>query len=109
MNNFFKSDEERNLWIRLNAERIMYGQKMLNCVVGEGMGDIKTQYTPMGISYNQLVYDEKFSTALRYSLEELLLPEDELFILSQNRNVRIISEIFEHYNKKGIEPLHEEF
>lgn len=76
---FFDSEKDRNLWIKLNAERIQY---MDFVVTNEkkDLGDINIPYSPMWISKNQLEYDEKNSNKLRFTLEEFLLMSDkELF------------------------------
>ncbi len=87
MSKFFKTDSERALWIKLNAERQIEWEKNLTYF------DKKTQThkptiqalnprtleTALEISERQLEYDEKHKDNLRYSLEELLtLNNDEL-------------------------------
>jgi len=86
-NKFFKLESERQLWIKLNAERQIEWEKGLRYF------DKKTQtYKPtlqalnprtmeeaLEISRNQLNYDEKNKDLPRYSLEELLMLDiDEL-------------------------------
>lgn len=76
---FFNNEKDRNLWIKLNAERIQY---MDFVVTNEkkDLGDINTPYSPMWISKNQLEYDENNSNELRFTLEQFLLMSDkELF------------------------------
>jgi len=76
---FFNSENDRNLWIRLNAERIQYMDFVVTNVKTD-LGDINTPHTPMWISKNQLEYDEKNSNELRFTLEQFLLLSDrELF------------------------------
>ena len=78
-NKFFKKESDRSLWIKLNAERILY---MSIITGGENteLGDINTPYTPMWISKNQLEHDEKYEDKLRFTLEEFLTMDDkELF------------------------------
>ncbi len=92
---FFKSEDERQLWIRLNAERIQYSHKVLNGI-DEGLGDIDTQYSHMWISNNQLIYDEHNCDAPRFSFEELLtLSQQQLLRLNEDRNKEIIRKMFE--------------
>jgi hypothetical protein len=93
--NFFNSEKDRMLWVKLNAERIQYSNKILNNE-DTPMGEIGTPYTCMQISLNQLEYDENNCDAPRFSLEELvvLLP-NELFGLAKVRNIERIREIFE--------------
>lgn len=83
--NFFKDNEERLLWIRLNAERIQYSTKKLNHK-DVPMGKIGELNSYMQISLNQLTYDESVRGELRLSFEELVLPHEELFKLSQNKS-----------------------
>jgi hypothetical protein len=87
--NFFKNKNERLLWIKLNAERIQYENKVRNNQDNE-LGDIDTQFSYMNISKNQLTYDENECDAPRYSFEELfLLTPKELLKLSEERtNIR---------------------
>jgi len=84
---FFKDESERLLWIRLNAERLQYSEKMLNNKLNEIA--IRNGVEPlsfMQVSANQLEYDEIKRNAPRFSFEELLLSEEELFRLTKNRN-----------------------
>jgi hypothetical protein len=83
--NFFKDNEERLLWIRLNAEHLQYSTKKLNnkdIPIGK-IGEIDSC---MQISLNQLIFDESTRNKPRLSFEELVLPHEELFKLSQNRS-----------------------
>lgn len=78
-NKFFNTEKDRNLWIKLNAERIRYMNLVIN-EKEEDLGDVNTPYTPLWISNNQLVFDENNSNELRFTLEEfLLLTDKELF------------------------------
>jgi hypothetical protein len=95
--NFFKSDTERQLWIKLNAERIRYDNNITNRIVDEDLGSIDKQYSPMWISNNQLEYDEHERQALRFSFEELLtLTPQELYKLAEERNLAKIKTLFEN-------------
>jgi len=81
---FFRSGSERNLWIRLNAERLQYGDRVRERKESP-MGSVDKPHTYMWISNNQLEYDEHERRAPRFSLEELLLSPAELFRLEQQR------------------------
>jgi len=81
---FFRSESERNLWIRLNAERLQYGDKIRKRKES-AMGSVDEPHTYMWISRNQLDYDEHERRAPRFSLEELLLSPAELFRLEKQR------------------------
>jgi hypothetical protein len=99
--NFFKSDTERNLWIKLNAERIRYSNKVANRIDEEDLGDIDKPFSPMWISNNQLEFDEHEREALRFSFEELLtLSQEELFRLSVERNKEKIKLLFDNFFNK---------
>jgi len=93
---FFRDEEQRNLWIKLNAERIRYSQKILNNRDINDLGDIDTPYTHLWVSNNQLVYDEHQRDQPRFSLEELAaMSQEDLLRLSEERNKEIIKEIFD--------------
>ena len=81
---FFRSESERSLWIRLNAERLQYGNRIMNRKESP-MGSVDEPHTYMWISKNQLDYDEHQRKAPRFSLEELLLSPADLFRLEQQR------------------------
>lgn len=81
---FFRRESERNLWIRLNAERLQYGDKIRKRKES-AMGSVDEPHTYMWISRNQLDYDEHERRAPRFSLEELLLSPAELFRLEKQR------------------------
>ena len=88
---FFRTEEERNLWIRLNAERIQFILQMKNSI--EDFEKCKR------MSLNQLEYDEKNRTILRYRLEDLLLySPQELYNIELKREEDIINKIFEEDN-----------
>lgn len=73
---FFDKESDRSLWIKLNAERIVY----MGIITGDEnaeLGDINTPHTPMWISKNQLEHDEKYEDKLRFSLEEFLTMSDK--------------------------------
>ena len=76
MKNFFKIETDRLLWIRLNAERMIYAQKK-DGQTDLPLGELGEPFSLMQISANQLEYDEKICDTPRYSLEELVLPHDE--------------------------------
>lgn len=92
---FFKCDADRNLWIRLNAERIRYSQKILNKINEPDLGNVDKEYSHLWVSNNQLEYDEISCDAPRFSLEELSgLSHEELFRLNEKKNIKIIESIF---------------
>jgi len=99
MNKFFKSDSERDLWIKLNAERIIFSDIML----GRTSRGIDVA---MKISENQLKYDEEKSKEPRLSLAELLLSDEEVYYLSKNRTERKTDEFLKSFKSK-IDPLQE--
>ena len=68
---FFKDEEERNLWVRLNAERIRHFQKTVNNQDQPDLGSIEIPYSHLWVSNNQLTYDEYMNTKPRFTLEEL--------------------------------------
>lgn len=89
MSKIFKSETDRNLWIKLNAERIQYNFKIRNAKEKDDF-DICLR-----ISENQLKYDENENTAPRYSMEELLtLTPKELYQLQNKKEQNIIDRIY---------------
>ncbi len=82
--NFFRNKGERELWIRLNAERIQYRNKMLNSEE-QPFGSVSEPQSCMWISGNQLIYDEQCRESPRFSFEELLLTREELLRLEIKR------------------------
>lgn len=99
---FFNSDEERKIWIRINAELIQYTQKLINGINNE-IGKINLPYSPMWISNNQLTYDEYECDAPRFSLDELLsLSISELFKLNQQREEDEIQRMFLECKKNNL-------
>ena len=82
---FFRSESERSLWIRLNAERLQYSDRVLKRKESP-MGSVDEPHTYMWISKNQLDYDEHQRTAPRFSMEELLLSPSELFSLELQKD-----------------------
>jgi hypothetical protein len=88
--NFFKTENERLLWIKLNAERIQYENKVKNNQDNE-LGDINEQFSYMNISKNQLTYDENECDAPRYSFDELLLltPKELLGLSEEKTKVKL--------------------
>jgi hypothetical protein len=91
--NFFKSESERSLWIKLNAERLSY-KTYLSGGERKEIGNINDVLSHMSQSNNQLLYDENVGGNLRFTLEELLLPEEDLFYLAKNRDERVMNELF---------------
>jgi hypothetical protein len=81
---FFRNKSERDLWIRLNAERIQYSDKMRKCEE-QPFGSVSEPHSYMWISKNQLDYDELMCKAPRYYFEELLMTREELFQLENER------------------------
>ena len=84
--NFFKSDEDRILWIRLNAEHQIDWEKGLTYFDTKTGRNMLTQQAlhprsmdeAMRIAKNQLEYDEE-NGELRFTLEEyLILNNDQL-------------------------------
>jgi hypothetical protein len=95
--NFFKDENQRNLWIRLNAEHIHYVAKKLNKIDFKQnleIGKLGEPFSCMQISANQLDYDEHMCDAPRFSFEELVLPHDELLRLEKKRNGETIKKMF---------------
>jgi hypothetical protein len=91
--NFFKNEQDRLLWIRLNAERMQYAFKVRDNQDVE-LGEFDEAFSLMQTSQNQLEYDEATSDAPRYSLEELVLPHNELLRLTDNRSKKKLTEMF---------------
>lgn len=89
----FRNIEDRNLWIRLNAERIIEaGRKNNNREMP--MGAIDIAWTAMYISNNQLTADEN-KGELRFSMEELSsLQFDELEDIHVARNKKTLQKLF---------------
>jgi len=79
-NKFFKTESERELWIKLNAERQIEWEKGLTYFDRETQThkptlqalNPRTISEALEISKNQLEYDEKNNDNPRYSLEEML-------------------------------------
>ena len=91
---FFKDEDERNLWLRLNAEHIRYSTNIVNETENEDLGNIETPYSPYWVSHNQLMYDEKYCDAPRLTLEELSsLSHEELFALVRKKNRETLKRI----------------
>lgn len=84
---FFKSEADRNLWIKFNAELIQHFQKIINHKVNEELGEIDKPYSCMWVSKNQLEYDEHECDAPRFSLEQLLtLDFDDLIKIARQKH-----------------------
>ena len=77
---FFKSESERELWIKLNAERQIEWEKGLTYFDNKTQTNKptlqarnpRTMQEALEISKRQLEYDEKNKDKPRYSLEEML-------------------------------------
>jgi len=92
---FFRDTEQRNLWIRLNAEHICYCQKVINNIDKQDLGSIDIPYSHLWVSNNQLIYDEYMRDQPRMSLAELsAISHEELLQLSQERMKQTIDELF---------------
>jgi hypothetical protein len=92
---FFKSESERNLWVKLNAEVIRY---YFHDKEREDLGDINTPFSYMWISNNQLTYDEHECDAPRFSFEELLtLDFSDLIKISRKQNQDFPMKTFPEY------------
>ena len=82
--NLFRNDEDRQLWIKLNAERQIEWEKSLtwfNSKTGNHEPTLQAKNPrsieeALEVSKRQLEYDEKIGK-LRYTLEELLLLKNE--------------------------------
>lgn len=70
--NFFRNEKERDIWIRINAEVIMYSRKK-RCHEDVPMGSVDAEQTCLWISKNQLDFDENNLDAPRFSLEQLIM------------------------------------
>ena len=93
---FFKDEEERNLWVRLNAERIRHFQKTVNNQDQPDLGSIEIPYSHLWVSNNQLTYDEYMNTKPRFTLEELAaMNHDDLLVLGEERSRETIKKIFD--------------
>jgi len=96
MAKFFKDEKQRNLWIRLNAEHIRYGEKIVNNIDKPDLGAVDKPYSPLWVSNNQLKYDEEHRDAPRFSLAELsAVSQDELVKMTRERNRETIKTLFE--------------
>ena len=93
--NFFRTESERNLWLRLNAELIRHLEKTRYNRDEEELGAIDKEYSHLWVSNNQLTYDEYMDDEPRFSLEELLgMDDEELVNLSDRRNSESIEKLF---------------
>ena len=98
---FFKSETERNLWIKLNAERIRYANKIANRIDEEDLGDIDRPFTPMWVSNNQLEFDEHEREELRFSFEELItLSQENLYKLANERTRTVVNQLYRDFFDK---------
>lgn len=95
---FFKSESERDLWVKLNAEVIRYFHETTNNVSRKELGDVNTPHSYMWISDNQLTYDEYECDAPRFSFEELLTLEyKDLIKITRKQNMEFIEKTFPEY------------
>lgn len=93
---FFRDEEQRNLWLRLNAERIRYARNRYFYLHSDDLGSIDKPNTPLWISNNQLTYDEYVSDAPRLSLVELSsMSHENLLILSEERESETMKKIWD--------------
>lgn len=98
--NFFKNENERNIWIKLNAEHIHFKIKMAGHKEIK-MGSINEEHTCMWISRNQCEYDEHECEALRFSFEELLLlSPTELYHLDKKREKEKVRKMLEEFSSE---------
>lgn len=88
----FRSAADRNLYIRLNAERIDEFHQKVNRGA-PNMGAVDAPYSSMWISNNQVEYDEK-QGKLRFSMEQLLTLGPEDFLVLQQEHIREWGEKF---------------
>ncbi|MFA5366337.1 MAG: hypothetical protein WC333_00240 [Dehalococcoidia bacterium] len=102
--NFFNSEKERDIWVKINAELVQYRNKMIN--LEKPMGGVDIRHSCMWVSNNQLTYDELECDKPRFSLEEFLtLTIPQLFELAEKRQDEEMLEIF---NKCEAQRLREE-
>ena len=93
---FFDDEEKRNLWVRLNAERIRHAHNHYNHPTTDDLGDLDKPNSPYWISNNQLTYDEYIEDQPRLSLEELsVMNHDDLRILSEKRESDVMQKIWD--------------
>jgi len=93
----FNSDGDRNLWIKLNAERmILFDKNSYDEKTGKPYYNAlhpRSMDAAMEISARQCEYDEK-QGKLRYSLEELLtLDYDGLKAISDKKHKELIDKM----------------
>jgi len=87
---FFNTDADRDLWIKLNAERISYFNRTVLKESAQDLGSVDKIHSCMYISNNQLDYDENKKNKPRFSLEELLsLTDEEILKLDLIRRVNL--------------------
>jgi len=87
---FFNTDADRDLWIKLNAERISYFNRTVLKESAQDLGSVDKLHSFMYISNNQLDYDENKKNKPRFSLEELLsLTDEEILKLDLIRRVNL--------------------
>lgn len=94
---FFENKEQRDLWLRLNAEFMRYRDNKLN----EDLGNVKKRNSFMWISNNQLDNDECNRKRLRFTLEELsTLQHSELKEIDDIRELSRPKREFIDYSEK---------
>ena len=98
--NLFNSDKDRELWIKLNAERQIEWEKNITYFDRNTQTHKptlqalhpRTMESAMDISRNQCAHDEE-KGSLRYTLDELLLLErDELETIGLERHKKLCEE-----------------
>lgn len=93
--NYFRNEKNRNLWIKLNAERVHYARTLMH-EKNNKMGSVDEPYSCMWISKNQLDWDEHESDKPRFSFEELILLQPaELYRIDKRREEEETRKIFE--------------
>jgi hypothetical protein len=101
--NFFNSEKEREIWVKINAELIQYRNRMIGH--NKSMGGVDERHSCMWVSNNQLTYDELECDKPRFSLEEFLtLTIPQLYELAEKRQDE---EMFEIFNKCEAQRLRE--
>ena len=98
----FFAKKDRDLWVRLNAERMRYSYNKTNNCDEQDLGDIDTPHTYIWISNNQLIYDEYMEDQPRFSLEELAaMSHKDLFRLAEERLKETIERQFDETFDNG--------
>ncbi len=103
--NFFNTESDRQLWIKLNAERQIEWEKGLTYFDKETNTykptfqalQPRTMEEALDCSKRQLEYDEKKCSKPRFTLEELLLLNRDGFLQIEKKNHQKWIEKFESY------------